>query len=91
MRVPGEPFQGRDRREFAAVAGDGRAAGLVGRPRLQADLGDAADGGQRLAAKAERVDAEEIVGIVQLAGGVAGEGQRQVLGQRCRSRYRRSG
>src|SRR6185312_6785972 len=62
------------------LASDGRATGLVGRPRLQADLGDTADGRQRLAAKTQRVDAEEVVQVLQFAGGVAGEGQRQVLG-----------
>ena len=47
---------------------------------MQRHLGDAADRGQRLAAKAERADAKEIVGLAQLAGGVAGEGERQIVG-----------
>ena len=40
---------------------------------------DAADGGQCFAAKAQRVDAQEIIDGVQLAGGMAGEGQRQIV------------
>ena len=44
------------------------------------NLRHAADRGQRFAAKAERADAEEIVGVVQFAGGVAGKGQRQIVG-----------
>ena len=53
---------------------------LLGQARLQRHLGDAADRGQRLAAEAERADAEQVVGVAELAGGVAGEGQRQVVG-----------
>jgi hypothetical protein len=48
-------------------------------PGLERHLGDAADRGQGLATKAESADAEEILGAVQLAGGVAGEGQGQVF------------
>ena len=69
-----------DGAEVAAVAGDLGAADFVRRPRLQRHLGDAADGGEGLPAEAEGADAEEIVRIVELAGGVAGEGQRQVVG-----------
>ncbi len=43
-------------------------------------MGDAADGGEGLAAEAEGADAEQVVGVAELAGGVAGEGQRQVVG-----------
>ncbi len=66
--------------QIGAVTGDGRAAGLVAGTGLQSHLGDAADGGQHLAAEAQGVDAEDVLGRVQLAGGVAGEGQRQVVG-----------
>ena len=44
-------------------------------------MGDAADGRQGLAAEAQRGDAEEVVGRLQLAGGVRGEGQGQVVGR----------
>ena len=44
-------------------------------------LADLGDRGQRLAAKAERADAEQIVGVGDLAGGVAGDGQRQLVGR----------
>jgi hypothetical protein len=43
-------------------------------------LGDAADGGQRLAAEAEGADLEQVVGIAQFARGVVAERQRQVVG-----------
>src|SRR5437763_964903 len=41
---------------------------------------DAGAGVERLAAEAQRADAEEVVGVFELAGGVAGERQRQVVG-----------
>ncbi len=43
-----------------------------------ADFGDRS---QRFAAKPERAHVEQIVGIFQLAGGVAGDGQRQLFGR----------
>jgi hypothetical protein len=43
-------------------------------------LGDATDGGQRLAAEAERADLEQVVGIAQFARDVVAERQRQVVG-----------
>src|SRR5439155_9093295 len=76
----GRAVPGPDGRQFAAVAGEFGPARLAGRPRLQRDLGDAADGGEGLAAEAERADAEQVVGGLQLAGGVAGEGEGQILG-----------
>src|SRR5437899_1699674 len=66
--VPG-PYGG----EFAAVAADLGAVGRLRRPRLQGDLRDAADRRQRLAAEAERADAEKIVGAAELARGMTGE------------------
>ncbi len=69
-----------DGAEIAAVADDFGAAAFFGRPRLQRHLGDAADGGEGFAAEAEGLDAKEVVGVVELAGGVGGEGQRQVVG-----------
>ena len=47
---------------------------------MQADLGDTADGGQGFAAEAKGVDVAEIPDLVQFAGGVAGEGQGQIVG-----------
>src|SRR4051812_13909190 len=43
-------------------------------------MGDAADGGEGFAAKTKRLHAEQVVGRGELAGGVVGEGQRQVVG-----------
>ena len=62
MRVPGEPFQGRtgdSSPPWQVISAPQRVAR---RPRLQRHLGDAADGRQRLAAKAEGADAEQVVG-----------------------------
>ncbi len=42
---------------------------------------DRADGGQGLTAKAERADAKQIFVAANLAGGMAGHGQRQFLGR----------
>ena len=39
------------------------------------------DRGQGLAAEAQRADAEQVVGLGQFAGGVAGHGQRQLVGR----------
>ena len=78
--MPGEPFQGATGK-LAAVAGDlARRRSASGGRDCKRDLGDAADRRQGLAAKAERADAEQVVGVAQLAGGVAGEGERQVVG-----------
>ena len=67
-------------RELTAVAGDLGATRHVGRTRLKGHLSDAGDGGEGLAAEAERADAEKVVGILKFAGGVADEGQWQVVG-----------
>jgi hypothetical protein len=71
---------GADGGEFPAVAADLRPAVLVGWAGLEGDLGDAADGGEGLPPEAEGADAEQVVGAGELAGGVGGEGQGQVLG-----------
>ena len=80
MRVPAAPFQGRTAPSSPPWQAISAPRGSSGGRDCSVDLGDAADGGQRLAAEAERADAEQVVGVVQLAGGVAGEGQRQVVG-----------
>jgi hypothetical protein len=68
------------RGQFAAVTGDLRALLRVGGPRLQSHLGDTADRRQCLTSEAERGDTVQIIGVGQFAGGVAGEGERQVGG-----------
>ncbi len=54
--------------------------GLAGGPRLNRHLGDATDRGHRFAAKPERADPEQVLGVSELAGRVAGEHERQVGG-----------
>src|SRR5262249_52983574 len=75
----GGAVPGAGRGQLAAAAGDLGAVGPARRAGLQGDLGDAADGGQGLAPKPQGADAEEVLGAGQLAGGVAGEGERQVV------------
>ena len=55
------------------------AAGLFAGGGFERDAGHGGDGGQRLAAKAEGGDGEQIVGGAQLGGGVALEGQQRVV------------
>ena len=57
-----------------------RAEVGVGGSRVDGDLRDGGDARKRLAAKAERADGEEVVGGRQLAGRVALEGERDLLG-----------
>ncbi len=54
----------------------------VGAGRAGGDLepGDRADAGKRLAAEAQRADAEEVLGVLQFRGGVAEDGQGEVRG-----------
>ena len=47
---------------------------------FQIVAGEAADGGQGFAAEAKGVDVAEILDLVQFAGGVAGQGQGQIVG-----------
>ena len=54
-------------------------ASAVALPAANHELADFGDRRQRLAAKAERADAEQVVGVGDLAGGVAGDRQRQVV------------
>src|SRR5207253_1875888 len=67
--------------ELAAVTRQLGPGVVIARPGLQGDLADAADRRQRLAAKTERLDAEQVVRIPQFARGVAGERERQIVGQ----------
>ena len=50
---------------------------LAGVARGDAELGDRADRGQRLAAKAQRADPQQIL-VVELGGGVAIDRERQI-------------
>src|SRR5690606_31673404 len=56
------------------------AGGGVGLPAADAEAADRRDGGEGFAAEAHRADAEQVVGGFDLAGGVAGDGQREVVG-----------
>jgi hypothetical protein len=56
------------------------AAGFVGAPADDLHTGNRPDGGQRLAAEPERPDGEQIIGVLQLGGGVSGDRQRQLGG-----------
>src|SRR6185437_2536372 len=47
--------------------------------RLQLELRHRCDGGQRLAAKTETADANEVAGVPDLAGGVALERKQRVV------------
>jgi hypothetical protein len=67
-----------DRTESPAVAEHLAPVGPAGRPCLDGHLGHTADRGHRLAAEPEGADPEQVVGVLQLAGGVAGEHERQV-------------
>ena len=62
----------------------GGLARVVGR-RDEDHLGHRADAGERLAAEAEAGDAPEVVGVAQLAGGVAGEGELELVGRDTRA------
>src|SRR5262249_960560 len=75
----GGAVPGADRGQVAAVAGDLAAARPAAGARLERHLRDAANRRQRLAAEAERADAEQVVGVAQLPGSVPGEGERQIF------------
>ena len=60
---------------------DARAGGLLLRARFEQQPRDRRDRRQRLAAKAERRDGEQVLHVAQLAGGVAFEGEQRVVAQ----------
>ena len=66
---------------LAAGDFDARAGGFLHRSRLQQQARDRSDGGQRLPAKTQRGDGEQVLDVAQLAGGVAFEGQQRVVAQ----------
>ena len=80
-------FDGRARRttagggraKLAAGRFDFAAALALGRSAAEHQPADFGDRGQRLAAKPERANAEQVVGLGQFARGVAGQGQRQLV------------
>ena len=71
--------------QFAAAGIEQKGAGLVCGAGEQGGLGHRGDGGQRLAPKAHGVDRFQIVQIGDLAGGVAAQGDRQLLGRNART------
>ncbi len=71
---------GRDRRGMSAGHFELRAGIELARAAAHRQAAHFGDRRQRLAAKAQRMDAKQIVGVAYLAGGVAGHGQRQLLG-----------
>ena len=79
MAVPGRTAARGRGADHAAGRLDLAAALALGRAAPQHQPADFGDRGQRLAAKPERADAEQIVGLGQFAGGVGGQGQRQLL------------
>ena len=66
---------------LAAGDFDARAGRLLHRSRLQQQARDRGDGRQRLPAKTQRGDREQILDVAQLAGGVAFEGQQRIVAQ----------
>ena len=54
-----------------------QACGSLAMARGDAELGDRADRGQRLAAEPERANAQQIL-VVELGGGVAVDGEREI-------------
>ena len=73
----------RRRGAYRPAAGDAdfRAGGAVRRAASQHQPADLGDRRQRLAAEAQRSNAKQIVGLGDLACGVGGQGQRQLLGR----------
>ena len=65
----------------AAGGFDLRAALALRRAAPQHQPAHFGDRGQGLAAEAQRADAEQIVGLDDFAGGMAGQGQRQFVGR----------
>ena len=66
---------------LAAGDFDARAGRLLHGSRLQQQARDRGDGRQRLAAKTQRGDGEQVLDVAQFAGGVAFEGQQRVVAQ----------
>ena len=81
MVVPGAARMLVAAQHLAARNLDRGAGVLLARAGLEQQPRDGSDGGQRLAAKSERGDREQIFYVAQLAGGVALEGQQRVVAQ----------
>ncbi len=73
-----------DRRDRPRLAADDLELGptlCLGRAAAERESADLGDRGQRFAAETERADAEQVVGLADFAGGVAGHGERQLVGR----------
>ena len=70
-----------DGQDLAAGDFDDHAGGIFGGVGFQAQPTDGGDGGQRLAAKAQGRDAEQVVGVADFRSGVALEGEHGVVVQ----------
>ena len=81
MAVPPPSAASSQRSMLAAGDFDARAGGLLGGARFEQQPRHGRDGRQRLAAKAERRDGEQVLDVAQFAGGVALEGQQRVVAQ----------
>ena len=79
--VPTGQPQGATLAHVAAAGLDFRPAGAFRRAAPQHQPAHFGDRGQCLAAETQRADAEQIVGLGDFARGVAGQGQRQLLGR----------
>jgi len=77
--VPGEQPQGAISDCLPATTSHLGAGRLIGHAAAEREAADFGDRGQCFAAEAERADAEQVVGVEQFAGGVAGDGQRQLF------------
>ena len=69
-----------NRAHVPGVDGDFRPGGKLLLPAAQAEPADLGNRGQRFAPEAHRLHVEQVVGTAQLAGGVGGDRQRQVIG-----------
>lgn len=76
----GRAATGLERRHLSAVHLHLDAGELVGLAGAEAEAGDFADRRERLAAEPHRLHVEQVVGGGDFAGGVAGDGQGDVVG-----------
>ena len=81
MVVPGARATSSRAQHFAARHFDSRARSFLRGARFEQKPRHRSDGGQRLAAKTERRDGEQVFHIAQLAGGVALESQHGIVAQ----------
>ena len=60
----------------------------LGGPTADEEMTNLGDGGECLAAKAERLDFEKVIGGLKLAGGVGCDGEQQLVGGNAANHYR---